>query len=128
VQGIVNILVRERNLQEVWEESADDLKSLSAGPIPLNPTDLLDSRGFSMFPAGVREEFDYVVLDSPPIGLVSDAVILADQSDGVLLVLDAQNTRKVAVRQSLRSLKTVSADIIGAVANNIKTDKHAYYY
>jgi capsular exopolysaccharide synthesis family protein len=133
VQGIVDVLMGKRNPQEVWEESVNGLKVLSTGPILIDPTELLYSWRFSEFIASVQEEFDYVVLDSPAVGIVSDPLILATQSDGVLLVLDAQNTPKVAVWRSARSLKTVRAPVIGTVVNNwhsgeqLEGDKHEYY-
>jgi Mrp family chromosome partitioning ATPase len=62
------------------------------------------------------------------VGLVSDPTIIASQGDGVLLVLDAQNTRKGAVRQAVRSLEAVGANVIGTVMNNVKKAKGGYYY
>jgi Mrp family chromosome partitioning ATPase len=60
--------------------------------------------------------------------MVSDPTILATQADGVLLVLDVQNTRKGAVRRSVRSLEAVGANILGTVMNNVKTSRAHYYY
>ena len=59
---------------------------------------------------------------------VADSAILASQSDGVLLVLDAQNTRKSAVRQSKRALEVVGADTIGTVMNDYKAKRGSYGY
>ena len=128
LHGIVDVLVGERSLQEVWHEPLEGLKAVTVGPLPLNPAEVLGSRRFSEFVAGVREDFDYVLLDASPVGLVSDPAIIATQGDGVLLVLDAQRTRKVAVRQSVRSLNAVGANIIGTVMNNVRLTKSAYHY
>jgi receptor protein-tyrosine kinase len=95
--------------------------------VPLNPAEVLGSQRFSRLLTGVREEFDYVLIDASPIGPVSDPAILATQVDGVLLVLDAQNTRKGAVRQSIRSLEAVDANILGTIMNNAKISKSEYY-
>jgi capsular exopolysaccharide synthesis family protein len=126
--GIVEILVGERSLPDVREEPVEGLKVVSVGAIPPTPAELLDSRRFTEFLAGVRGEFDYVLLDSPPVGMVTDPAILATQGDGVLLVLDAQKTRKASVRQSARSLETIGANVIGTVVNNIKLDMDGSYY
>lgn len=75
----------------------------------------------------MREEFDYVLLDTPPVEMVSDPLILATQSDGVLLVVDARNTRKAAVRRSMRNLRGVDAAILGTVMNNTETSRRGYY-
>jgi Mrp family chromosome partitioning ATPase len=75
----------------------------------------------------VQKEFDYVLIDAPPVVLVSDPAILATQGDGVLLVLDAQNTRKSSVRQAVRSMETVGANVLGLVMNNVDIQKDGYY-
>jgi capsular exopolysaccharide synthesis family protein len=123
----MNVLVGERELQEVWAEPVNGLKVLGSGPIPPNPTEVLGSQRFSEFLAGVREKFDYVLIDAPPVGPVSDPAILATQSDGVLLVVDAQTTRKESVRQAVRSLRDVDANILGTVMNNVKGTNGGFY-
>ncbi len=128
IRGIVNVLSGQRRLQEVWQEPLSGLKVVTAGPVPPNPAELLSSRRFAEFLASVRRDFDYVLIDAPPVGLVSDAAILATQGDGVLLVLDAQNTRKGALRESMRSLQGVGANVLGTVMNNVKRGKGGYYY
>jgi capsular exopolysaccharide synthesis family protein len=130
VYGVVDLLAGEHGLQEVWQEPVPGLKLVCVGPVPPNPSEILGSRRLSEFLAGVREEFDYVLLDAPPIGAVSDPAILATRADGVLVVLDAQSTRKGALRQSMRNLQTVGANVLGTVMNNVKTSgaEHYYYY
>ncbi len=70
--------------------------------------------------AGVREEFDYVLVDSSPAGMVSDPAILATQVDGVLLVLDARKTRKKDIQRTVRKLRSARATILGTVMDNLK--------
>jgi capsular exopolysaccharide synthesis family protein len=125
--GVVDVLIGERKLQEVWKEPVAGLKVVPAGPVPSNPTEILGTQRFSAFLGSIRERFDYVLVDAAPVGLVSDPAILATQGDGVLLVLDAQNTRKGSVRQAMRSLEAVGANVIGTVMNNVKASKGAYY-
>jgi capsular exopolysaccharide synthesis family protein len=126
--GIVDILARQRTFQEVLQEPLEGLKVVTVGARPPNPSELLGTQRFSEFLASVREEFDYVLIDSAPIGMVSDPIVLATKGDGVLLVFDAQNTRKVAVRQAMRSLEAVGANVLGTVMNNVKPSKGDYYY
>ncbi|MGB3681956.1 MAG: CpsD/CapB family tyrosine-protein kinase [Rubrobacteraceae bacterium] len=127
IHGLVNVLAEERSLQDVWEEPIKSLKVLSVGPVPPNPAEVLSSQRFAQFLDRVRREFDYVLIDAPPTNLVSDPIILASQGDGVLLVLDSQNTRKGAVRQSMRSLEAVGANVLGTVMNNTKGTEGRYY-
>lgn len=127
VYGIVNVLVGDYSLQDVCKEVLDGLQVMTVGPAPPNPAELISSRRFAELIRTVRERFDYVLVDAPPIGLVSDPAILATHGDGVLLVLDAQNTRKGALRQSMRSLEAVGANVLGTVMNNVKNSNGHYY-
>jgi len=127
LSGIVDVLVGERSLQEVWQEPVEGLKVVTVGSIPPNPAEILGARRFSELLASLREEFDYVLIDASPVGLVSDPAILATQGDGVLLIMDAQSTRKGALRQAVRSLNAVGADVLGTVMNNARVSKRGYY-
>jgi capsular exopolysaccharide synthesis family protein len=128
LNGIVDVLVGERRLQDAWTEPVEGLHVVTVGRIPPNPSELLGSRRVSELLASLREEFDYVLVDAPPVGMVSDPAILATQGDGVLLVSDAQNTRKGSVRQSMRSLEAVGARVLGTVMNNAKVSSSEYFY
>jgi capsular exopolysaccharide synthesis family protein len=125
--GVVDVLAGERKLQEVAKQPVQGLTVISVGHIPPNPTELLGTQRFKDLLTSVRQEFDYVLIDAPPVNVVSDPAILATQGDGVLLVLDAQNTRKSTVRQALRSLGTVGANVFGTVMNNVKVPNGAYF-
>jgi capsular exopolysaccharide synthesis family protein len=126
--GIVDVVVGKRELQRVWAEPVEGLKVITVGPIPPNPTELLGTRRFSELLASTRKAFDYVLVDAPPIGPVSDPAILATLGDGVLLVADAQKTRKESVRQAMRSLEVVGAKVLGTVMNNVEVSKSRYYH
>jgi polysaccharide biosynthesis transport protein len=116
-RGVMDVLAGEPP-EEVWQEtSVPNLTLLSAGPVPPNPAELLSSRRFAELLDRVRSEFDFVVLDAPPVELVSDATILATQADATLLVLDARRTRKEILCQAVRNLHTVGASILGIVMN-----------
>lgn len=128
LHGIVDLLAGQASLEEVWQEPIEGLKVVSVGPIPPNPAELLDTQRFAQLLLAVQEEFDYVLIDASPVGLVSDPAILAAKGDGVLLVLDAQGTRKGAVRQAIRSLQAVGAKVLGMVMNNVEGSKGGYYY
>lgn len=126
--GVVNVLVGERPVSGVWQEPLPNLNVVTTGTMPPNPSELLGSQRFAQLIEQVRGYFDYVLIDAPPVQLVSDPAILASQGDGVLLVIDAQNTRKGALRQSVRNLETVGARVLGTVMNNAKTSAAGYYY
>ena len=126
--GVVDVLAGEHNLPEVWKEPLPGLKVAPAGPIPPNPAELLSSGRFAALLNQARQLFDYVLIDSPPAELVSDPIIIATQTDAVLLVLDSQRTRKNSLRNAVRSLEAVGANILGTVVNNVKQTSSTYYY
>jgi capsular exopolysaccharide synthesis family protein len=117
LKGLVDILAGGSRVEDIWREPIPGLKLICAGPTPPNPAELLSSRRLAEFLTEMRPRFDYVLVDSPPVG-VSDSVVLAAQGDGVLLVLDSQRTRKGSLRQALRSLQGVGANVLGTVMNN----------
>ena len=126
MKGLIDLLGEESTLDEAWQEPLENLKVIPVSLMPFNPGERLSSGRFAEFLRRVRGEFDYVLMDSSPTRLASDPLILASQVDGVLLVFDAQNTRKGAVRQSIRSLEAVGANVLGTVMNDIKVSKRYY--
>ena len=124
--GIVDVLSGEQDLQEVCHVPVPGLKVLSTGPIPPYPAELLSSRRFVELMDQVRTQFDYVLVDTPPMQAVSDPLIIAPQSDGVLLVLDAQKTRKGTVRKHVRDVESVGSRVLGTVMNNARVPRDNY--
>ena len=120
-RGITDVLTGEYDFQEILQEPVPGLAVMTAGHLPPQPAELLSSQRFTEFLSLLRRDFEYVLLDSPPVGLVSDPLVLAAEADGVLLVIDAQKSRKVTVRRAMRSLEGVGAKILGTVVNNIKS-------
>ena len=124
-RGIVNVLAGELDLREVLQEPIPNLKIATAGPIPHDPAELLETRGFAEFVDRARRDFDYVLMDSPnvllgssPVRTSAEPIILAAHADGVLLVLDASKVRKGSLQHVVRALETVGANVIGTVLNN----------
>lgn len=127
-EGLVNVLAGERTLSQASQEILPHLTLLTAGPETSNAAELLDSERFAEFLYHARERFDYVLLDAPPMSGVSDPVIIATRVDGVLIVLDAQNTRKGALRQSVRRLEAIGATVLGTVMNKVESSKTNRYF
>jgi len=101
---------------------------LTSGPIPPNPAELLHTERFQEILAQLADGFDRVMLDSPPVGAVSDALVLSGYVDGVVMVLKAFQSDRSLCRQTLRALRDVRAKVLGAVLNNVDLDKKQYGY
>jgi protein-tyrosine kinase len=118
--GVVDAVVGGRSPQASWQELLPGLWVMTAGPVPPNPAELLDSEHFAELLDWLRQEFDYVLVDSGPIDLVSDPAILASRVDGVLLVIDPRNSSEDHVQRAMRSLGAVEANILGTVMNKVR--------
>ena len=127
VSGVVDVLAGEHELLEACKEPIPGLHVMSAGPIPPNPAELLSSARFSELVGQARRLFDYVLIDSPPTGLVSDPMIIATRTDGVLLLLDSEGTSKRSLRKAVRDLETVGANVLGTVMNKARKTEAVFY-
>jgi capsular exopolysaccharide synthesis family protein len=127
VFGLVDVLSGERNLRDVYQEPMTGLKLVTAGPAQPIPAEILSLGRLAHLLQEVRQEFEYILLDAPPVESTSDPAILAAQVDGTLLVFDAQGTRKGALRRSIRSLEAVGANLLGMVMNNVQTSESPNY-
>lgn len=126
-RGVVDAMVDEEGLFSHLQSPVSNLKVLTSGPVPPNPTELLGSERFANLIKTLRETFDYVLIDAPPVQLVSDPAIIAAQADGVVLVFDSQNTRKLSAKRAIRTLESVGAKVIGTVMNNVKPSRDGTY-
>lgn len=131
-EGLVDVLVGDREPREVWQEPIPGLKLMPSGPPSSTRAELLSSRRLSEFLWEMRKEFEYVLVDTPPVGWSSDPSVLAANADGVLLVLDPRRTPKRSLRQTLRDLEGVGASVLGIVVNNCEAARdrrfHAHGY
>lgn len=126
-RGVVDILAGEHNLRDC-EQPLPGLKVVPSGPVPPYPTELLGSRRFAQLVDDARRQFDYVLIDSSPSEMFSDATILAAQGDGVMLVLDAQRTSKSSTRQAVHGMQSVGANVLGTIMNNVTAPKSTNHY
>ena len=118
--GLTSLVVGEATIREaVIGTLVDGLSVLPAGPIPPNPSELLHSAAFGRLKEDLLNHYDYVIFDSPPMGAVTDAAVLAPQVDGVLLVVRAGRTTRDSINSAQKQLRSVSARLVGAVLNDI---------
>lgn len=108
--------------------SLPGLQLLSSGPIPPNPAELLGSARMGDLLAQLAQAADLVIIDSPPLLAVSDALLLAQQVDGILLVASAGETRLGMLVQAVQRLETVGLRPLGVVLNKLTQRTSSYYY
>jgi capsular exopolysaccharide synthesis family protein len=123
--------VQEKTLNDfIRLSSSAGLWLLPSGPPPPNPSELLGSTKMKEVLQILSKRFDYIIIDSPPILPVTDAVVLSTQVDSVLLVASAGQTARDQLKRSVERLREVNAKIIGSILNGLsrKNDAYSYYY
>jgi tyrosine-protein kinase len=127
--GLTTVLQGQQSLDGALQQvpGHDRLCVLAAGPIPPNPAELLSGSSAGEVFTTLRERFDLVLIDSPPVLPVTDAVVLSKTADATLLVVAAGQTTRAALRRAAERLNQVSAAVLGIVLNEV-TKQHGYGY
>ena len=118
-KGLTDVLVRRTSLSEAILRPSPNrpLWVLSAGRIPPNPSELLNSSAMKALLDKLRERYDYIILDTPPVEVVTDAMVLSKVADGYIFVVRANQSDRRAVRHSLDQLAYAGANVLGTVLN-----------
>ncbi|MBP2072758.1 MULTISPECIES: CpsD/CapB family tyrosine-protein kinase [Thermoanaerobacterium] len=130
MSGLTNIIVEDDRYEKyvISDKEFDNLGIITSGPIPPNPSELIGSNRMKIFLDKLKENYDYVLLDAPPVLLVTDPTVLAPVVDGVILVIQANKTEIEATKRAKEILTNVKANILGAVLNKVKEQRSGYYY
>lgn len=99
-----------------------------SGDIPPNPSELLSSPRMARLLKDMRKKYDVIILDTPPVNMVIDAVVLAPMTDGVLFVVRANHSERGAVIHAVEQLEYAKAKILGFVLNGVDLEKTNYGY
>ncbi|MDV2582154.1 CpsD/CapB family tyrosine-protein kinase [Alkalibacillus haloalkaliphilus] len=129
--GLSNLLVGDHTLEQLVHDSkVDNLDLLTCGPIPPNPSELLASSRMRELIGIAKQSYDLVIFDTPPVLAVTDPQILANETDGALLVIRSKKTEKDAAKRAKELLEQANANLLGAVLNDkdIKDSNYLYYY
>lgn len=126
--GLSNLILGDRDYDEVIKTTEiPNLFVLPCGPLPPNPAELLMTNRFKTVLAELATRFDRVILDSPPVQAVTDAVVLSKLVDGVILVVRADKTLRDDVRRSSKQIHDVGSSIFGVIVNEINASDRSYY-
>ena len=130
--GLTNVLLGENTLDEAVRAAdmgiEEGLFILPTGTLPPNPSELLGSKHMRGLLEELRERFDMVLLDSPPLNLVTDAAVLGAEADGVIVIARAGATDRSALRYAMDQLRAVNADVSGTVLNDLDYAGRGRYY
>ncbi len=127
--GMTNILVGGLELKEaIVSTKVPNLSVIPSGPVPPNPSEILGSNRMAEVIKNLRKDYDRIIIDSPPISAVTDAAVLTNTVDGLILVIRANDKSRDVIISSMEKLKTVNANVLGAVLNDVDTSRNSYYY
>lgn len=130
--GLTNMLSDPQKVQQgIIVLSDSGLNIIVSGPIPPNPAEMLGSEKMNELLTSLEPNYDYIILDTPPVTVVTDAAVLSKWSDGAILVVRHKSTEIETAQLAKKTLENVKANIIGCVLNDFKAAQsskpYAYY-
>lgn len=127
--GLSNLLKGEVSPEQVVRQSGlENYDIIDSGPTPQNPTELLVGDAMGNLIQQMRNSYDYIIIDGPPVLLVSGAKILARYTDGSILVFNADITKRGKAQRAIRELKDINAPVIGCVLMGARALKGGYFH
>lgn len=126
-KGLSHYLTGQAEIEDIiYETDIEGFYVTVAGPLSPDPTSILDSEQFEQFINKVRDMFDYVIIDAPPLGVVIDAVIIGKYTDGAVIVIEQGVIKRKIVQDVIKQLKRGEVRILGAVLNKVDERIGAY--
>lgn len=127
--GFSTFLSGQADFDEVVKKTEiENLSIVSSGIHPPNPSELLASHKMAEFVAKARTEFDFILFDTPPVNIITDAVVLSAAADGIVIVIENGKTSRRALVYANRILESAKAKVIGIIFNKLSTHNDNYYY
>lgn len=130
ITGLTSILTNQVNLEDaILQTEIPNLDIITSGPVPPNPSEILNSEKMERILGRLRSEYDYVILDTPPVLIVADPQIVANKCDGVIMVVASGKTAKKSALKAKDLLMNSGTTLLGAILNGSKQDiRENYYY
>lgn len=126
--GLVNYLVGKCEFEEaLCSTDEENLYMIFAGPVPPNPSELLSNKRFAQMIEQARDEFDKVIIDTPPLGSVIDAAVVSKCCDGAVIVVAAGSVSYRFARKIKEQLEVAECRILGCVLNKVNLSGKSYY-
>ena len=130
-EGLTNFLSGQEDWEDcLCETEYDNLNMVFAGPVPPNPCELLGSVVFSNKLEELKKEYDYIIIDTPPLGSVIDSAVIAAVCDGAVIVIEQDRISARQIKKTRDQLEKSGCRLLGAVLNKVNTTQGAYgkYY
>ncbi|HEV8643923.1 MAG TPA: polysaccharide biosynthesis tyrosine autokinase [Methylomirabilota bacterium] len=129
IRTVADILMGRFEMEDIMASPGlDNLHIIESGPVPANPSELLSTPAMGAFLREAREEYDIVLIDTPPVLPVTDSAIVAGQTDGVILVYQAGKVGRLVLKRAKAHLESARAKVWGVVLNDVQTEIAGYAY
>ncbi|MBO4523443.1 MAG: polysaccharide biosynthesis tyrosine autokinase [Ruminococcus sp.] len=129
IDGLSTLIIKKSETEKCIKENVvDGLDLLPSGPTPPNPSELLASENFAELLNQFSIVYDYIIIDTPPINVVSDALVMKNLVNGIFLVVKHGKTTFDEVDNSMKQLDLAKANMLGFVMNEIEQNRHSSYY
>lgn len=126
--GLSNVLAEQASLEEAIRPNLyPNLDVLFSGDVPPNPSELLSGEAMQKLIEDMSTQYDYILVDVPPVNVVSDCCIIANLLDGVLLLARQDRSRKEGIKQAVNQLKLTDAKLLGYILNGVTVRTKGYY-
>lgn len=125
--GCLNVLTGESSWRELLQSRNPHLDILTAGSSTSNPSELFSSEAFDRLLAELKEEYDYVIVDTPPVNVVSDSLIISQKCDASVLIVRSDFTTHRSLKNAISSLKVLKINILGVILNGVGAQGKKYY-
>lgn len=127
-KGLSSVLAGFTSVEECVVNVSQCMDVVPSGAIPPNPAEILDSAAMDRFLENAKLDYDYIIIDTPPLGVVADPLIVAPKTDGVVVVVKQKFTRHDDFEKSMESIKLSQSRILGVVLNSTEMTKRYYSY
>ena len=129
IKGLTQYLSGVEQLDDVrYSTNVKNMDLILSGPVPPNPAELLNNEKFTELLETARKEYDYVIIDTPPIGQVIDPAIVAQQTDGVIFLISQANISYKYAQKQIEQTRKSGCRILGAVLNKVDPEEKGGYY
>lgn len=127
-KGLSEVLTGQAKLADcIYSTQIENLFVLFSGTYPPNPVELLNTSHFALLMENLQDVYDYIIVDTPPLGLVIDAAVIATHCDSSILVIGNNRTKYMEANEAIEQFRKVGCNVLGAILNNVNAKGKSYY-
>lgn len=128
INGLSHFLAGQAEAEDViYTTNIPNFCLMPTGEFPINPTELLENKRFQTMISALKEDFQYIIIDTPPIGRVVDAAVIARQCDASVVVIPQDKISKMEAKRVVAQIRAANPNILGAVLSQVDSGKSGYY-